>query len=407
MDPLLRAAQRDAKDTLQEAQSLLKRGRKVLDQNTRDTIERAIKELKSCDGPSSELRAKTKELQQLLNKHLAFARKGKVREYVESIGFAVIVALSIRAFIFEPFKIPSPSMVPTLEVGDRLYVSKARYGIRIPFTSNYLVQWKQPQIGDIVVFEFPRREALTRDRIGQWMQYLETIDGPLPNNLESAQERMPRQTQRAELQHDAWGTALQYNVHANNTAYELRSAGPDKKFNTADDITQESVKASFVAFPDLRRPKEQDRLARCPIDADSLHTPKAYIKRIVGLPGDTVEIKENKLAINGQVVERKMLSKQSAQPTRAGTITPTLHEETLPNGPNYTVRTLFENEQFGPITVPQGQFFALGDNRDESSDARCWGFTPIENIRGQAKFVLFSVSPKQGFDRSRFLAPLK
>lgn len=407
MDPLLRAARRDAKETLRDAQSLLKRGRKVLDDPTRETIEHAIEELKSCDGPSSVLRKKTKELQQLLNQHLAFARKGKTREYIESIGFAVLVALSIRAFIFEPFKIPSPSMVPTLEVGDRLYVSKARYGIRMPFTSNYIVQWRQPEIGDIVVFEFPRHEALTRDRIGQWMQYLSTIDGPLPNDLESAQEGMSRQTQRDELLHDAWGTPLQYEVHANGTSYALRSAGPDKKYNTADDITQETVEASFVAFPDLRRPKGHDRLARCPIDADSLHAPKTYIKRIIGLPGDTVEIKANRLSINGQTVEQHTRSKQDAQHTRAGTITPTLHEETLTNGPTYTVRTLFENEQFGPITVPEGQFFALGDNRDESSDARCWGFTPIENIRGQAKFVLFSVAPHKGFDRSRFLAPLQ
>jgi|GEM_PF-1347081 len=406
MAPSMRNAQREAKDTIQEASALLKRGRKSLQENTRQSIEKAIADLKQCQGPVDALKQKTQHLQALTNQHLAFARKSKAREYVESIGFAVLVALTIRAFIFEPFKIPSPSMVPTLEVGDRLYVSKARYGVRMPFTSKYIVQWRQPAIGDIVVFEFPRKEALTRDRIGQWMQYLATLDEPLPETLQAAQKSLARQANQDALLQDAWGNAFKYSVSKDRQSYQLQSAGPDGKWDTADDITNESVEASFVAFPDLRRPANQDRLARCPVDADSLHSSKAYIKRIVGLPGDTIEIKQNQLFINDAPIEQHTLSKERSVQTRAGTLTPTLHQETLPNGPTYTVRTLFDDEQFGPITVPEGHFFALGDNRDESSDGRCWGFTSIENIRGQAKFVLFSVAPGIGFDRGRFLSPL-
>lgn len=408
MDPLLRSAKRDAKEALREAKILLRRGRKVLANEKKQAVEEAIDELQRCEGPSADVRKKTRTLQNLVDEHLSFARKGKAREYIESIGFAVIVALTIRAFIFEPFKIPSPSMVPTLEVGDRLYVSKARYGVRIPFTSKYLFQWRQPELGDIVVFEFPRREALTRDRIGQWMQHLATMDTPLPSTLEDVRKSTPRSINRMELFEDAWGTPLKYNVNPDGESYLLRSAGPDRQWDTSDDISNETVEPSFVAFPDFRRPDDLPRLSRCPVDPDSLQTPKAYIKRIMGLPGDTVEIKNNDFYINGKMLSKTVLSKGQPQATRAGTLVPTLNEETLPDGgPTYVTRTLFEDENYGPIVVPEGQFFAIGDNRDESSDARCWGFSSIESIRGQAKFVLFSVSPSTGFDGSRFLSPLK
>lgn len=407
MDPLLRSAQRDAKETLREAKVLLKRGGKVLDDAPRKTIDDAIHNVQRCDGPAHELRSRTQELQKLLDKHLAFARKSKAREYIESIGFAVIVALTIRAFVFEPFKIPSPSMVPTLEVGDRLYVSKARYGMRMPFTNKYLIQWRQPAIGDIVVFEFPRREALTRDRIGQWMQYLGTIDGPLPKTLEEVQEALPREPNREDLFVDAWGKELQYEVKENGTSYTLRSAGPDGTWDTDDDIDAQMVEPSFVAFPDLRRPDGQERLSRCPVDPDSLQRPKAYIKRIVGLPGDTVEIKNSQLFINDTPIEQKFLREEDAVRGREGAIIPTRYEETIPDGPTYTARTLFDDDNFGPVEVPNGQFLALGDNRDESSDGRCWGFSSIESIRGQAKFVLFSTSNAGGFRGDRFLSPLQ
>lgn len=408
MDPLLRSAKRDTKEALREAKILLRRGRKVLSDDKKAVIDEAIVDLERCDGPSSELRKKIRVLQNRVDEHLGFARKSKAREYIESIGFAVIVALTIRAYVFEPFKIPSPSMVPTLEVGDRLYVSKARYGIRVPFTSKYLFMWRKPALGDIVVFEFPRREALTRDRIGQWMQHLATLDGPLPSTLEDVRKSTPRSINRMELFEDAWGTPLKYKVNPDAQSYVLKSAGPDRVWDTPDDISNEIVEPSFVAFPDFRRPDDLERLSRCPVDPDSLNSPKAYIKRIMGLPGDTVEIKNNDFFINGEVLSKKILSKEPERHTRAGTLVPTLHEETmLDGGPTYITRTLFEDENYGPIVVPEGQFFAIGDNRDESSDARCWGFSSIESIRGQAKFVLFSVSPQTGFDRSRFFSPLK
>src|SRR5438270_11814461 len=94
-----------------------------------------------------------------LDKHLAFARKSAAREYTESIGGASLVALLLRAFVFDPFHIPSGSMIPTLLVGDFIFVNKMAYGLRIPFTDPSHVHKlgeRAPQRGDVVVFIVPQ-----------------------------------------------------------------------------------------------------------------------------------------------------------------------------------------------------------------------------------------------------------
>src|SRR5206468_10128656 len=93
------------------------------------------------------------------DKHLGFARKSAAREDTESIGGAILVALLLRAFVFEPFHIPSGSMIPTLLVGDFIFVNKMSYGLRIPFTDPGHVHklWERPpQRGDVVVFINPQ-----------------------------------------------------------------------------------------------------------------------------------------------------------------------------------------------------------------------------------------------------------
>ena len=81
--------------------------------------------------------------------------KSKLREWIETIVFALVLALIIRAFIIQPFKIPSESMVQTLKVGDHLFALKFMYGLPVPFTDKHIFEWRDPKRGDIVVFRPP------------------------------------------------------------------------------------------------------------------------------------------------------------------------------------------------------------------------------------------------------------
>ncbi|MCC6749397.1 MAG: signal peptidase I [Deltaproteobacteria bacterium] len=110
------------------------------------------------EGHYGKLRAGLDRLDELLDKHLAFGRKSALREYAESIGVAVLVALLLRAFVVEAFKIPSGSMIPTLKVGDHIFVNKFTYGIRIPWT-NLRFFTRKPHRGDVIVFIFPQDES--------------------------------------------------------------------------------------------------------------------------------------------------------------------------------------------------------------------------------------------------------
>ena len=111
-------------------------------------------------GDLERLRKANATLDDAMDDHLSFARKSTLREYAESIGVAVAVALLLRAFVVEAFQIPSGSMIPTLEVGDHIFVSKFTYGLSIPFTDNKVMQYGQPVRGDVIVFKFPQDKSI-------------------------------------------------------------------------------------------------------------------------------------------------------------------------------------------------------------------------------------------------------
>jgi signal peptidase I len=94
---------------------------------------------------------------------LGFAKKSTAREYTESIVIAILIAVVLRAFVVEAFKIPTGSMIPTLAVGDHIFVNKFIYGLRIPFTNSWFAEWGTPQHGDVIVFRYPR--DLSKDYI--------------------------------------------------------------------------------------------------------------------------------------------------------------------------------------------------------------------------------------------------
>jgi signal peptidase I len=181
--------------------------------------------------------------------------KSTFREYAEAIGMALLLALFIRTFIVQAFKIPSGSMIPTLQIGDHILVNKLAYGIRIPLWGHYLVDFGKVQRGDVIVFIFP-----------------------------------------------------------------------------------------------------EDRS-------------KDFIKRVVGVAGDTVEIRGKKIYINGQQVEDPHAHFEGDDP-----------QNILPAS----------RDDYGPTKVPENHLFVMGDNRDRSYDSRFWGFVNMDDVRGKAFLIYWS-----------------
>jgi len=129
-------ARTEAKSLRRNAARLLRRHRAKIPEAAASEVESAMAAVdEALQKPQGMPAVNARHaLDATLDKHLAFARKGAVREYTESIGGAILVALLLRAFLFEPFHIPSGSMIPTLLVGDFIFVNKMSYGLRIPFT---------------------------------------------------------------------------------------------------------------------------------------------------------------------------------------------------------------------------------------------------------------------------------
>lgn len=179
----------------------------------------------------------------------------KVKEWLKSIIIALVLALFIRTFLVQAYKIPSGSMIPTLLIGDYLLVSKVSYGIRNPFKDDFLYKWDIPKRQEIVVFTYP-------------------VDPKLD-----------------------------------------------------------------------------------------------FIKRVIGLPGDTVEIRNKKVFVNGEPLDEPYVQ--------------------------FTDKDIYPMElsprdNYGPVKVPPGHLFVLGDNRDQSYDSRFWGFVPIHSLKGKALIIYFS-----------------
>ena len=231
------------------------------------------------------------------DRYMGHLRKSAFREYAEAIGLAVVFALFLRAFLIEAFIIPSASMLPTLQDGDRLFVNKFIYGLRIPMTTTRFVDFGLPERGDVVVFVFPREEA----------------------------------------------------------------------------------KAHVKTLPTLRR--------AC-VDQASLREEKDYIKRVVGLPGDKLKMINNQVFINGEPIPRQELKKSK----RGFGVK---QRETLKDGSTFVTQHDGIDANFAvnkEVEIKPGHVFVMGDNRDNSSDSRCWGQVPASNIKGKAMLIWFASS---------------
>ncbi len=193
----------------------------------------------------------------------------KIWEYVKAIGTALILALIIRTFAVQAFKIPSGSMIPTLLVGDHLLVNKMVYGtpVDIPFTNVTLFHMpglRHPQRGEIIVFKYP--EDPTRD----------------------------------------------------------------------------------------------------------------FIKRTVGVEGDTIQMIDKKVYVNGKLMEEPF----------------TQHTDT-----SLQMGQSEPRDNFGPYLVPKNKLFMMGDNRDQSYDSRFWGYVDLKQVRGKAMIIYWSWDSMKTFPR--------
>ena len=183
------------------------------------------------------------------------------RENIEAILIAVVLALFIRTFVVQAFKIPSGSMLETIQLGDHILVNKFIYGVKVPFVNKTLISIKDPKREDIIVFTPPHE--------------------------------------------------------------------PDKD----------------------------------------------YIKRVIGIGGDVIEIKDKKLYRNGEYVTGPY----------------EIHTD-----PRIIPRSMNPRDNFGPITVPKDHLFMMGDNRDNSQDSRFWGFVKLDKVKGKA-FIIYWSWNKENF----------
>ena len=191
-------------------------------------------------------------------------QKSTAREYFESILVAVVLALFVRTFVFQAFKIPTGSMKPNLLVGDHLIVNKFIFAPTAFGLERALLPMRPIERGDILVFKYPEE--------------------------------------------------------------------PERDF----------------------------------------------IKRVIGLPGDTLELQNKTILINGQALSEPY----------ADYIFPAAAEAHIEGD---------LRRKYGPVTVPEGQYFMMGDNRDDSQDSRYWGFLPQSYVKGRALFIYWSFdTPEDG-----------
>jgi signal peptidase I len=219
-------------------------------------------------------------------------KKSKFREYTEAIIIAVVLALLIRAFVVQAFKIPSGSMLETLQIGDHILVNKFVYGLKFPFSDDRFLIFTPPKRGDIIVFSFPKNKEKQ-----ECTSFSQNLSARISNAVS----------------------------HGN----------------------------PFYLFKDDCRD---------------------FIKRVVGVGGDRIEIKDKKVYVNNVPLDEPYAIYKDSN---------------LDPAPS-------PRDNFGPFTVPRRSLFVMGDNRDQSYDSRFWGIVDMSEIKGRAFIIYWSWNGEGG-----------
>ena len=281
--------------------------------------------------------------------------KSTIREYVESIGVAIAIALVLRAFVVEAFKIPSSSMIPTMEIGDHIFVNKFIYGVRIPWTRTKLFEVRPPRRGEVIVFMNP----CVPDK-----DYIKRIVAVAGDTVEMRCSVLYVNgvAQPAELVESDSCRYWDYDETRNSWAIRTCS----RYRENLDGTVHES-------FYDADRP-DLDRHRGPSTDQDMNDFPAVIADG----------------RIDQEVPNCTNMPDATEQPPKVGTIVRTSDASMARATCAPTVH----------YKVPPGYVFCMGDNRDNSNDSRKWGPVPVENIKGKALFIWWSSSDKS--DGPRF-----
>lgn len=315
-----------------------------------EKLEKAL--LGGDEASRADVRTGVAILGDLVDRHLAFTRKSTGREYGESIGIAILIALLLRAFVIEAFKIPSTSMIPTMKIGDHIFVNKFLYGVRIPYTTTRILDVRGPKPGEVIVFIYPcdpEKDFIKRVVAVEGDAVEVRCDRVFVNGEEYQQEYIDT----AECTY--WDTMV-----GTETGWGERHCSLYEE--TVGDHTYKTVY-------DDSRPRQDDIRDGNPLGHYAEHAGGQ------DFPGHSIPTCRE--SADG---EQRDLDERIAASGRIET-----HHEN-PTG----VCDLRRH-----FVVPKGHVFVMGDNRANSSDSRFWGPVPTKNIKGKALFIWWSKQPSE------------
>ena len=345
-----RRVRNESKQLVREARACLTRAGSEMPPRVRADLKQRA-EVMDQAVHADDVGAMRKELPALDGLVVEYAlRKSTLREYVESIGIAILIALFLRTFVVEAFKIPSASMIPTMEIGDHIFVNKFIYGIRIPYTRTKLFEMRKPKRGEVIVFINPcePEKDFIKRIVGVGGDTVEVRCNILYINGEAQSSELLADRDECTYQ-DAEGvrtcSLYRENIHGQSfqTIYSPDRPSDDQRRERVDPSLRYHLHAPLRDFPDLRA--GTPTIPSCRSDETN--------------PG----------ADEG--------------PAALGTF-----EASFPERQTYEELGICAPKK--RYRVPEGHVFVLGDNRDNSHDSRVWGSVPLENIKGKALVIWFS-----------------